>query len=205
MTLHGLPKTLEALSLYFAYLYYSCLLMKIKPQILLFFLTAMFLHPLRSSAFDLQRVRREFYAAVNDKKSAEALYKKLGAIKSSDPLYTAYYGSAKAVMAKHAWNPYRKLDYLKSGLQYIEDAVRRSPDNLEIRFLRFSIEYYLPSFLGMSKHLDEDGKKMLGLIESNRAGIDDPVLLKNIVDFLKKSGRYNARELAALNGGGKNE
>ncbi|KAA8482544.1 hypothetical protein [Arcticibacter tournemirensis] len=156
------------------------------------------------NAFDIKQVRQEFYAAVKDKDAAEKFCEKMKAMRSSDPLLTAYYGSAQAIMAKHSWNPYRKVAYLKSGLHDLEKAVASSPESLEIRFLRFSVEHYMPSFLGLGKHLEEDRKKIVELVEKDSFGTADSTLVKNIIIFLKKTNRFNTKEVEILNEGIKN-
>lgn len=169
-----------------------------------FFILLLFL-PFSMKAFDISQLRKSYIAAVKDKEVAEKFYKMLEPQASSSPLMLAYYGSAQAIMAKHAWNPCKKMEYVKSGLKTMETAVAKSPESLEIRFLRFSLEYYLPSFLGLSKHMEEDAAKMLELAQKGQIDIEDPVLVKNVIGFLKKSGRYSAKELtifdAALNNG----
>ncbi len=166
--------------------------------------TLLLLVPSIIYASDIKQVRKEFYAAVKDKEAAEEFYKKLKGQNLSDPILIAYYGSAQAIMAKHAWNPYRKISYLKSGLGDLKTAVARSPDCLEIRFLRFSVEHYLPSVLGFSVNLDEDRKKIIELIEKDNFGTADSTLIKNIITFLKKTNRFNDHEIAVLDEGLKN-
>ena len=173
--------------------------------LILFFLSAFSRLNARSlNEIDLSAMRKEFYASVNDKEVAERFCKRLQGQYRSSPLLLAYYGSVQAVMAKHSWNPYRKLSFVKNGLRDLGAAVEKSPQSLEIRFLRFSIEHYLPSFLGLSNHLEEDSKKILTLIEKNDFGTADYELVKNMVGFLRKTSRFTAKELEILNGALKN-
>ncbi len=57
------------------------------------------------------------------------------------------------------------------------------PDNIEIRFIRLSVQKNAPSFLGYNKNIKEDQL----FIENNRREIRSPVLLKNIDKLLKHS------------------
>jgi len=154
--------------------------------------------PFSVLANDLPQIRKEYYAAVNNAKASEKLYDELRAKGSSDPLVMAYYGSAQALRARHAFNPYHKLAYLKSGFRTLESAVIKSPDNLEIRFLRFSLEHYIPSFLGYSKHLESDKKKIVELAKRKEFGTMDRALLLNMLSFLKETKRYSNQEIAIL-------
>ena len=150
-------------------------------------------------AYDIRKIRLEYNAAVNDEKKADEFYSKLEKMRPLDPLLLAYFGSAEAVKAKHALNPYSKLAYLKSGSKTLNLSVSKSPDNLEIRFLRFTLEHYVPKFLGYSKHLPEDKKKIIDLIAKRQFGEVDSSLLKNIISFMKESRRCTKAELEVLN------
>lgn len=154
--------------------------------------------PLLAMCYDLKQVREEYYKAVKDDKAADKFYKKLKLEDLNDPLILAYYGSAEAVRAKHAVNPYNKISFLKSGLKNLAKAVNARPESLEIRFLRFSLEHYLPSFLGMAKELTIDRQQIVRLIDRKQLGTVDGKLLSNIVSFMKESKRCNANEIAIL-------
>ena len=60
----------------------------------------------------------------------------------------AYRGACKSVRAVHTFWPLSKLNYVKEGLVDLDDAVLKEPNNIEIRFLRFSVLDNLPGFLG---------------------------------------------------------
>ena len=154
--------------------------------------------PLIAVCYDLNQVRQEYYSAVKDDKAADRFYKKLKSGDLSDPIILAYYGSAEALRAKHAINPYNKISFLKAGLKNLAKAVNARPESLEIRFLRFSLQHYLPSFLGMGKELDTDRKQIVKLVDRKQLGTVDTKLLKNIVSFMKESKRCNANEIAIL-------
>ncbi len=151
-----------------------------------------------SSADNLTQIRKDYYNAVNNEKVAEKFYLDLRARNSSEPIILAYLGSAQAIRAKHAFNPYHKITYLKSGLNTLETAVKASPQNLEIRFLRFSLEQNVPSFLGYSKHLDTDRVKIVELVKHKKFGDMNKPLLVNLLSFMKETKRCSKQEIATL-------
>ncbi|WP_407428981.1 hypothetical protein [Arcticibacter sp.] len=155
--------------------------------------------PLSVLSTDLDKVRAQFYQAVENKAVAEKFLERMKRDQGISAVHLAYYGCAQTLMGKHAWNPYQKLAHLKSGMQVLSTASKKAPDDLEIRFLRFSIEHYLPSFLGMSKHLDEDRKKIVSLVQKRQYGSLGKDVLKNMVTFVIESGRANGGELDILN------
>lgn len=158
----------------------------------------LFLIPFSLSANDLPQIRKEYYAAVNDGKAADRFYTKLKSRASSEPIMIAYLGIAQAVKARHAINPYNKLTYLKSGMKTLNSAVAKSPDDLEIRFLRFTLEHHIPSFLGYSQHLDDDRKSIVKLSKQKKFGEMDKALLQNLLGFMKETKRCSPQEIAIL-------
>ena len=60
---------------------------------------------------------------------------------------------------------------MRSFDKAIKKAVALAPDNFEIRFLRFSVQDKLPSYLGFSKELVVDKKIILQQIQSHRINV----------------------------------
>ncbi len=152
-------------------------------------------------SYDINKIRKDYVDAVTNEKTATRLYGELQSIKNPSPLILAYLGASDAIRAKHSWNPVNKLGFLKKGCKTLDQAVSLSPNQLEIRFLRFSLEHYLPDFLGYSKHLEEDRKKLISLAGQKETVVKqiDPSILKNIVKFLIDSKRCTPAEIVALN------
>ena len=151
-----------------------------------------------SNAQSLSTVRKEYYEAINSSKATNRLHDKLKKAPSNDPLFMAYLGSTQALKARFSWNPYNKLSYLSEGLKTLGEAVRKSPRNLEIRFLRFSLVHYLPSFLGYKNTLHADKKIIIELIHNKQFGAVDTALLKNIIEFMKETKHCTKDEIAIL-------
>lgn len=74
----------------------------------------------------------------------------------NDPLYLGYSGCATMVMAKHVFNPFSKLSYFKKGKKMLEEAVKTDKYNFELRFLRFTAQTNMPSFLGYNDSIKKD-------------------------------------------------
>ena len=151
------------------------------------------------NAQSLSTVRKEYYEAINSSKATNKLYGKLVEAKPVDPLIMAYLGSAQALKARFSWNPYNKLAYLSEGLKTLGDAVNKSPRNLEIRFLRFSLVHYLPAFLGYGNTLGADKEMIVDLIRNRKYGLIDATLLKSIIGFMKETKHCTKEEIALLN------
>lgn len=159
-----------------------------------------FLLSAMANAYDLDKIRLSFIEAINNKEKAQEFFTELNSIKKNDPIIIAYRGSASAILGKHAWNPISKLSYLKEGCETLDKAVTMDAENIEIRFLRFSLEHYVPSFLGFSKHLTIDKAKIIQLIQnhsSNNLKIEESIK-QNIIQFLLESKRCTANEVQTL-------
>jgi len=146
------------------------------------------------SAQSLPKVRAAFVRALNNKQVTDSLYNSLDKAKDKSPVLLAYTGSANAMRALHSWNPYFKIKYVRDAEQYFSMAVLRDPHNIEIRFLRFSMEHYVPGFLGFSKNLQADKAEMLTQLRAGHHGTADAVTVKTIMEFLVQSKRCTAPE-----------
>lgn len=154
----------------------------------------------QAKAIDINQLRKDYILSVEDSNKADKLCKNLEAIEHPDALTLAYLGSIQAIKGKHAWNPVNKLSYLKQGFATIDKAVAKDPNQLEVRFLRFSLQYYVPAFLGYSKNLMADKNKIVALIQGTSASDlkMDKEVFKNIVNFMIDSKKCNTQEIVVL-------
>lgn len=106
----------------------------------------------------LEEIRQELFYTTFDLEKCTAFYEKVLNAGESTATLTAYQAAAKALIAKHSWNPMTKVSSLKNVQDLLSDAIASEKDNLEIRFLRFYIESSIPSYLGFSKNVKEDGE-----------------------------------------------
>lgn len=141
-------------------------------------------------------VRETFYSAIEDEAITEKLYNYLTGLSSNkledfSPILLGYYGATETLIAKHAFNPFKKLSKLNDGLEKIAKAIKQNPDNLEIRFLRFSILHYIPGFLGFSKEREEDLKSIYNLLLLKDYTQLEFSIQKGIIEFMLESKRLN--------------
>jgi hypothetical protein len=167
---------------------------------ILFSLIVFFFSSIPSEANDIKKIREDYIAAVTNSNKANDLCVELSSIKNPDALILAYLGSAQAIKAKHAWNPVSKMSYLKEGFNTINKAVIKDPNQLEVRFLRFSLQFYVPDFLGYSKNLKIDKDKIIDLLRKKEVATLklDKNILKDMVKFMIDSKKCNDQEIAIL-------
>jgi hypothetical protein len=151
-----------------------------------------------SQQTDVLEVRKAMLRAIKSPKVTDSLYTELAKINKKQPLILGYFGSLQALKAKDSWNPYKKVKMLTSSHKTMEQAVNASPNDMEIRFLRFSIEFYLPGFLGLSKDMANDKNMVLQQLKQKHYGSADKDYVKNIIKFMIDSKQCTAQEVAFL-------
>lgn len=111
---------------------------------------------------DINHIRKEFNLALTNEEKAIKLFHNLSELNpATNTLYYAYWGATEALLAKHAFNPLYKLNYVKGALSKLNKAIEINKNNIEIRYMRFSVESNLPVYLGYSTHISDDKETIL--------------------------------------------
>ncbi|MFD1257390.1 hypothetical protein ACFQ3S_11330 [Mucilaginibacter terrae] len=139
-------------------------------------------------------LRKQLLIALEKRSLTDSLYTALTAAQNKSPINVCYLGVVLALKAKHAWNPYYKVKYLNDAENTLQVAVNREPDNMEIRFMRFSIEHNVPGFLGYNKHLVTDREEMIKQLDRKHYTTADHEVVLTIIKFLLDSKRCTAQE-----------
>ncbi|MBS0278385.1 MAG: hypothetical protein JSR81_12250, partial [Proteobacteria bacterium] len=99
---------------------------------------------------ELARARELYYKGIKGDKNAlresDRLFARLHSAAPDRPVVQAYYGSLRLLEAGRTWALWRKNALSREGLQHLDQAVERSPGDLEVRFLRAATTYHLPGF-----------------------------------------------------------
>lgn len=143
-------------------------------------------------------LRRQVMLAVNNSKTNDSLYKVLAAMPNKSPLITGYIGTLQALKAKHHWNPYYKVKYVKDAQKTFAKAVAADPHNMELRFLRFSVDYKLPKLLGYTKNMEADKNEIIAQLTQKNYTADNKELVITIINFLREANMHTAAEDAFL-------
>ena len=146
----------------------------------------------------LEELRKQYEQAVIEEEAAEDLWEWLENYEGTDGATLAYKASARALMARYSWNPYNKLSYLKESMKVFSKATKADPDNIEIRFLRFAIQHYIPSFLELSEEIHEDKKVMMENLSKYVDFSLQRAHVEAFVRFFEESGRFNPQELESM-------
>jgi len=101
---------------------------------------------------------------------------------NNNPLLLGYRGASTMVMAKYVFNPFSKYSYFKKGKNILESAIKADNSNIELRFLRYTIQTNVPGFLNYSSNKKSDKLFLIKTVSD----VDDQELKKIINDYLIK-------------------
>lgn len=152
---------------------------------------------------EIELIRNTFYQAVENEEKVDSLQSLIFSEYSRDtgnypPVILGYYAGIEALNSKHAFWPLSKYSHFKESMKIFEQAVKKDPDNLEIRFLRFSVLHYVPSILGHSRERENDADKIVELLLDKQSFSITDELRNNIVEFMIDSERLTAKQENAL-------
>jgi hypothetical protein len=139
----------------------------------------------------LSDIRKHLPEAFNDKDACNEMLRKYRPVETSDPVLNGYIGGLYIAHSKHA--PLTgKISALKTGTSMLENSIKQKPNNIELLFLRLTIQLNLPTFLGYNDNIDSDRKFVLANYKSA------PPLLKNrIINFISTSGHFSEAEISS--------
>ena len=149
----------------------------------------------------LRKARKQFHAAIEDKKQIEptmALFKEIAQAAPEHAGRTqVYIGALFALRGKHAFFPYTKLKWARRGLAMMDSGLKKSPNDIEALFIHGATCYHLPFFFRRGDDAQRDFRKIVKLMPEH---IDayDPKLIKNVVVFLLENAKLTDDEKAYL-------
>lgn len=129
---------------------------------------------------DLSRVRTLFLSAAQSEDKVNELLKLTENAPKEDVVMRGYQGAARTLLAKYSINPVTKINHFKKGKNILESALSASPNNIELRYLRLTIQENVPRMLGYSDMIDKDR----AFLREKLPGLADKQLAKMISDYL---------------------
>jgi hypothetical protein len=118
------------------------------------------------------------YDLLNSEKTELAFIEKYK--KDKDVTVMGYVCSIQMKQASYSYNPIKKLAIFKEEKDKLELFIKKEPDNVHLRYIRYFIQLKTPSMLNYKDNLTED-KKVLADHLKSQVGND---LLRN---FIKKN------------------
>ncbi|MBL1407687.1 hypothetical protein [Sphingobacterium faecale] len=142
---------------------------------------------------NLNDVRKDFNKGVKNQELCERHLEVLEKHAQS-PLEKGYEAAFHMFMAKHTGNPIKKMSYFNGGKRLLEKQIKSDPNNVELRFIRLCIQYYIPTYLGYRDNIDQDKDFLVG----NLYKLDDEKTKDLLFNYLKGAKMYTEQELVQL-------
>ncbi|AFM04157.1 hypothetical protein Fleli_1758 [Bernardetia litoralis DSM 6794] len=142
-----------------------------------------------------KEVRKKYFEAIGNERKIKRLLKQLQETKKMSALLLAYCAACESMMAQFSWNPYTKLAQVTKSFELFEKAINDDSKDIEIRFLRFSVQHNVPDFLRKNREFEED--KTI-LVENFENADFDTEFREFIISYLKDSKRFEKNELEIL-------
>lgn len=114
-------------------------------------------------------LRKRFLKSASNKSICQILINDLRKETNKTTVELAYLGALETIWAQYVVNPLTKLRVFNKGKEKINKAVRRAPYNIEIRYLRLSVQQNAPGFLGYNDHITEDDNYLRDNIKKVRS------------------------------------
>ncbi len=140
---------------------------------------------------DLKVVRNTYKDASVNKEIARKLYLKLAKITKANKIeLIAYKGATIALKGRFSKKIKDKVSYFKEGTTLLEYAIKKSPQNIEIRLIRLGIQENTPRLLKYKMNIKEDKQ----LILQNFKNIKSSSLKEYIKSYILQSKVFTAEE-----------
>jgi len=146
---------------------------------------------------DLKKLRAH-YVLMSKKEESALLIKDIATQNKDLPrsLTNAYIAAAEMALAQYKFSPAAKLSNFNNGRKLLEAAVRSDSVNLEVRYIRFTIQCNAPKFLGYTKNIIADKNFLVQNLKTVKTS--DTELFSNVYAYLLASGKLSAEDKTAL-------
>lgn len=137
--------------------------------------------PLTSKSQELNDIREQYLKASHSSAANKVLAEHIAEmLPNNEPEVHGYLAMSYFLKSKYAFNPFKKYDHFSQGRSIMDSLILEHPENLELRYLRNTIQLKVPKFLNYYDYLDED----YDLILTKLKEATDPQLITMINHFL---------------------
>lgn len=143
----------------------------------------------------LPEIRQLYKQSAVDEYSCNTLIRTLQEYtEQNNPLLAGYKACGTMMMANYVWSPIEKLSTFDEGKNLLEKCIQQESNNVELRFLRYTIQNNAPFFLGYHQALKQDKAFLLQAVPT----LKDKNLQSLIVDYLRNNTQLSPSEKQQL-------
>jgi hypothetical protein len=155
---------------------------------LFIFYAALTVHAADNFDQRLAEARREYFAGLQGNHAADgkarASFAALSQQYPDNAVVEAYNGSLELLEAARTWAIWDKRRLANEGLQKLDQAVNRAPNDLEVRFIRAASTWHLPFFYKRKEQAASDFTLIAPQAEAAAAkGVLPPELAAAALDY----------------------
>lgn len=166
--------------------------------VLMTFVGALLLISSSHAYADIHDIRKSFHQALLDAEYIEPFHDFMKTQSDTSPTVAAYKAISEALLAQKVWNPLEKFMHIQNFSEMMESCLANDSTNLEIRFLRFSVEYHIPQWLGFSKNINKDIDFINANSEFTKRLAFDSEYIRYIAYFIKHTNMFSTAELEVI-------
>lgn len=155
-----------------------------------FFLVLLILLPFVSNSQNLEFIRSQYPKAKESSELTDQLYHELSGISEEINVLAAYKGAVSALKADFAKGIRNKKEFIKEGTKLLDHAVAAEPENVEIRYLRLTVQENAPKIVGYHGNIDEDKE----VIKNRFHSLESDSLKAVIRGFIEISSSFDKDE-----------
>ena len=143
--------------------------------------------PVWATVGDVLEFRKLYYQSYKDKTAAEKLYKETRVYDTHQPKMLGYKAVASMMMCNYVTNPYTRVKYFYAGKGDLEKAIKTSPADVELRYLRYAVQENVPGVLNYNGSMSEDRKILVTYLNDAANRENDPDLHARIMKYMLNS------------------
>lgn len=117
--------------------------------------------------------------------------------KLSAAILQGYLASCLMAEASYRSNPFDKIKHFNKGKELLEAAIKSYPEQIELHYIRYTIQKNVPSILNYNDALDKDKAFLIEHTASLKK--EDVELYQKIKVFLESHAKLSEHEQLKLN------
>jgi hypothetical protein len=98
-------------------------------------------------------------------------------------VYNAYLLAAQMIETKFIRNPFIIIKKFNTSKNELEELIKQNPKEIELRYIRYTIQVNTPAFVGYNKSIKEDRQFLNQFIKTT----SDKALRSHILFYLKNT------------------
>jgi hypothetical protein len=105
-----------------------------------------------------------------------------------------YHAAARMISTKFMYNPFVSIKIYNQAKKDLEKLIEENPNDIELHYIRYTIQKNTPRFIGYYKNLKEDREKLISYMETSN--LDE--LTNHMLVFFKDTKDISKEELEEI-------